>query len=53
MNKPEKQAKTHRHRQQQGVFQREEAGEVLKDKGGQKYGDGRRFDFRRCTFNAM
>ena len=44
-DKQGKQTKAHRHRQQYGGYQRERELGVLKGRGGQVYGDGRRFDF--------
>ena len=43
INKQDKQTKTHRHRQQYDNYQRK--GEVVKGKGDQIYGDGRKFNF--------
>ena len=45
-NNKNKQVKSHRHRQQYGGYEREEGwGADSEGKGGQIYGDGRRFDF--------
>ena len=40
-----KETNTHRHRQEYGGDQREGGWGTVKGKGGQIYGDGRRFDF--------
>ena len=49
------QTKIHRHRQQYGGYQSE--GAVVKSKGGQIYGDGRRFNFgwsgTQCTIQIV
>ena len=47
-----RQTKTHSHRQQDGGYQKEGDGRIVKDKGGQIYGDGR-FTFGWWTHIAM
>ena len=44
---------THRYRQQYGGYQKEQGMGVVKGKGGQIHGDGRRFDFGCWAHDAI
>ena len=46
-NEQARQIKTHRPRQQYNSYQRERGWKLVKDKGNQIYGDGKRLDFGR------